>query len=170
MRFKASSSLQLDSLVHETVIYRFQADKAVEYINEKFKPLSIDIETYQKRKKKLIKNDTNISLWLNAYAKIGFALKHKQILEDIEQILTDNWRDYQIENSKPYEEKNKDLCFKYREEIRKNNILLQELSLGSPIIAQIRSQIERYETKLAETKNKMIQANAIVVSPNNNNK
>jgi len=47
-----------------------------------------------------------------------------------------------VENSKSYELKNKNEISKLRYEIRESAKLLQELYLGTPIIAQIKSKID----------------------------
>ena len=54
-------------------------------------------------------------------------------------------KNYLIENSRFYEIKNKNEISKLRYEIRENCKLLQELSLGTPIIAQIKAKIDHVE-------------------------
>jgi hypothetical protein len=54
----------------------------------------------------------------------------------------DTLKDYLIEKSKPFEIRNKNEISKLRYEIRENAKLLQELSLGTPVIAQIKAKIE----------------------------
>ena len=44
--------------------------------------------------------------WINQYAKVGFLTTYKEIFDVIDIIQKDTLRDYFIENSKPYEEKN----------------------------------------------------------------
>jgi hypothetical protein len=60
----------------------------------------------------------------------------------IEGLQQDTLKDYLIEQSKPFEIRNKYEIAKLRYEIRENAKLLQELSLGTPIIAQIKAKIE----------------------------
>ena len=54
----------------------------------------------------------------------------------------DTIRDYLIEMSKPHENRNPELIMKYRYEIMENGKLEQELSLGTPIIAQIKTTVD----------------------------
>jgi hypothetical protein len=57
----------------------------------------------------------------------------------------DTLKDYLIENSKSYELKNKNEISKLRYEIRESAKLLQELYLGTPIIAQLKAKIDHVE-------------------------
>jgi hypothetical protein len=57
------------------------------------------------------------------------------------------WLNYfsKIEQSKPFEIRNKNEISKLRYEVRESAKLLQELYLGTPIIAQIKAKLENVE-------------------------
>ena len=57
----------------------------------------------------------------------------------------DTIRDYLIEQNKPHELKNIDQIQRLRYDIRENAKLIQDLSLGTPIIAQIKAKIDHVE-------------------------
>ncbi len=59
-------------------------------------------------------------------------------------VQNDTIRDY-LEQNKPTHVKNQELIMKLRYEIRENVKLLQELSLGTPVIAQIKAKLEHAE-------------------------
>ena len=88
--------------------------------------------------------------WINQYAKVGFLTTYKEIFDVIDIIQKDTLRDYLAENSKPYEEKNHARIQTYRNSLRENSKLLSELSVGSPIIAQIKARIEKAESRADE--------------------
>ena len=64
----------------------------------------------------------------------------------------DTIRDYLIEQSKPFELKNKNEIARLRYEIRENAKLIQELSLGTPIIAQIKAKLDKNVEVLQSSK------------------
>ena len=60
-------------------------------------------------------------------------------------IQKDTIRDYLVEQNRIGEDKNKYDIRQLRYEIRENAKLLQELSLGTPIIAQIKAKIDQLQ-------------------------
>ena len=57
----------------------------------------------------------------------------------------DTIRDYLNEQKKPFDIKDSQEIRRLRYEIRENAKLLQELSLGTPIVAQIKAKIDQLE-------------------------
>lgn len=137
--FKANENEILNALVSDTVNYGLNERESLSYIKARF-GREISAETYYRRKKQIDSGDY-AKEWLNYFSKIGFVVKHKQIIDVIEMVQQDTLRDYLIEQSKPYEIRNKNEVARLRYEIRENAKLLQELSLGTPIIAQIKAKI-----------------------------
>ena len=133
----------LDALVADSVNYGFSEKEALSYIEIRL-GREISAETYYRRKKKIDSGD-HAKEWLNYFTKIGFVVKHQEIIKTIEMIQKDTIRDYLMENSKSLETRNKNEISKLRYEIRENSKLMQELSLGTPIIAQIKAKIENAE-------------------------
>ena len=82
---------------------------------------------------------------MSYFSKIGFVVKHKQVIEVIEGLQQNTLKDYLIEKSKPFEIRNKNEVSKLRYEIRESAKMLQELYFGTPIIAQIKAKIENVE-------------------------
>jgi hypothetical protein len=80
---------------------------------------------------------------LNFFSRIGFVVNHKRVIDTVEMVQKDTIRDYltmQDSENKDSEEIRKMIC-----DIRENCKLLQELSLETPIIAQIKAKIENVE-------------------------
>ncbi len=138
--FKANENEILNALVSDCINYGFNEREALTYIKSRLGGREISAETYYRRKKQIDSGDY-AKEWLNYFSKIGFVVKHKQIIDVIEMVQQDTLRDYLIEQSKPYEIRNKNEVARLRYEIRENSKLLQELSLGTPIIAQIKAKI-----------------------------
>jgi hypothetical protein len=133
----------LNVLVSDCVNYGLSENEALVYIKTRL-GREISADAYYRRKKS-INSGEYANEWINYFSKIGFVVKHKQIIEIVEKMQQDTLKDYLIENSKSYEIRNKNELSKLRYEIRESAKLLQELYLGTPIIAQIKAKIEHVE-------------------------
>jgi len=141
--FKANENEILNSLVADCINFGLNEKESLSYIKSRFGK-EISAETYYRRKKS-INSGNYANEWINYFSKVGFVVKHKQIIEVIEGLQQDTLQDYLIEKSKPYEIRNKNEVSKLRFEVRESAKLLQELYLGTPIIAQIKAKIEHVE-------------------------
>jgi hypothetical protein len=133
----------LTALVSDCINYGLSEKESLSYIKAR---LGREISTfaYYTRKRK-IDSGEYAQTWINYFSRIGFVVKHKQIIEVIEQMQQDTLKDYLIENSKPFEIRNKNEISKLRYEIRESAKLLQELYLGTPIIAQLKAKLDHVE-------------------------
>lgn len=139
--FTAKENEMLKALVADCINYNFNERESLTYIKSRLgREISADV--YYRRKKQINSGDY-AKEWLNYFSRVGFVVKHKQIIEVVEKIQQDSLKDYLIEQSKPYEIRNKNEIKQLRYEIRENAKLLQELSLGTPIIAQIKAKIDQ---------------------------
>ena len=134
----------LTALVADCVNYGFTEKEALSYIKVRLGGKEISADAYYRRKKHVDSGDY-ANEWLGYFSRVGFVVKHKQIIEVVETLQQDSLKDYLIEQSKPFELRNKNEISKLRYEIRENAKLLQELSLGTPIIAQIKAKINNVE-------------------------
>jgi len=133
----------LNSLVSDCINYGFTEKEALTYIKSRL-GREISSDAYYRRKKS-INSGEYANEWINQFSRIGFVVKHKSIIEVIEGLQQDTLKDYLIENSKPFELKNKNEISKLRYEIRESAKLLQELYLGTPIIAQLKAKIDNVQ-------------------------
>ncbi|MGB9168904.1 MAG: hypothetical protein WCB31_08255 [Nitrososphaeraceae archaeon] len=131
-------------LVADCVNYGYSEKEALSYIKARL-GREISTHAYYVRKK-LVDSGHYAKEWLNYFTRVGFVVKHKQIIEIIEMLQKDSIRDYLIEQAKPHGQKDIDLIQKLRYEIRENCKIMQELSLGTPIIAQIKAKLEHAES------------------------
>jgi hypothetical protein len=84
-------------------------------------------------------------LWLNEFTRIGFVIQHRRLIDNIERIYQDNLNRFFIESRKDTSIRNEDLILKLNSNIRENTTLLQNLGVGSPVIAGIKAKLQRYE-------------------------
>jgi hypothetical protein len=132
----------LTALVADCINYGFSEKESLSYIKARLGGKEISAETYYRRKKQ-IDSGNYANEWLSYFSRIRFVVKHKQIIDVIEMVQKDTIRDYLIEQNKPY--KNAEEIRRLRFDIRENAKLLQELSLGTPIIAQIKARVDHVE-------------------------
>lgn len=125
-------------LVKECMRYNFTNYEAIRYIQVRGYSIS---DRHYYRMKKYLKSDPSITAWLSEYARVGFALAHRDRIEEIQSLMSKAWRMLAIEENKPYESQKKELILKIYGEIRELNKRLTELSLASPIISEIKAQI-----------------------------
>jgi hypothetical protein len=134
----------LVALVSDCVNYGFSESEALTYIKARL-GREISADAYYRGKKQL-DSGHYAKEWLNYFTRVGFVVKHKKIIEIIENLVKDILRDYLIEQSKPYAQKDMELIQKLRSEIMEACKILQDLSLGTPIITQIKAKIEHAES------------------------
>ena len=140
----------LNSLVADCINYSLSEKEALSYIKTRL-DREISPDAYYRRKKN-IDSGNYANEWMSYFSRVGFVVKHKQIIEVVEGLQQDTLKDYLIEKSKPLEIKNKNEISKLRYEIRESAKLLQELYLGTPIIAQIKAKIDRNVEVLQSSK------------------
>lgn len=137
-KFTAQENKILTALVADTVNYSLSEKESLEYIKARFGK-EISSNAYYSRKRK-VDSGSYANEWLNFFSKIGFVINHKRIIDTVEMVQKDTIKDYLImQNS---EKKDPEEIRKMRYDIRENCKLLQDLSLGTPIIAQIKTRIE----------------------------
>ena len=139
--FKTKENEILMPLVADCVNYGFSEKEALEYIKARL-GREISTNAYYKRKRQ-VDSGEHAREYLSYFTRVGFVVKHMQIFEVVEMIQKDTIRDYLIEKDKPEEIRNKNEIRQLRFEIRENSKLLQELSLGTPILAQIKAKIDQ---------------------------
>lgn len=97
------------------------------------------------RIKKYLQSDPSISMWLDSFAKVGWAVAHRDRIEEIEKLMQSTWKMLTAEQSKPESEQNKRLILSIMGELREQNKRLTELSLATPIVSSIKSIIANAE-------------------------
>jgi hypothetical protein len=142
-KFTAKENQVLMPLVADCVNFGLRENEALAYIKVRL-GREISKDAYYERKKK-VDSGEYAKEWLSYFTKIGFTIKHKQILDVVEMVQQDTIRDYLIEQNRPHETRDKLEIRQLRYDIRENAKLIQELSLGTPIVAQIKAKIDHVE-------------------------
>lgn len=130
--------LFLDELVKDCITYRLTENEAMQYIESRFKRISVS--SYKHRKAKLL-NENESQIWLEYFTRIGFVETHKKHIEDVQRLQNDSmYRFYEmIQDREKYDDEK---VLKLKHDIRENIQLLSDLGLGTPIISAIKSKLE----------------------------
>ena len=89
----------LNVLVSDCMNYGLSENEALSYIKTRLdREISADAY-YRQKKNSRFWNYANE--WINYFSRVGFVVKHKQIIEVVEGLQQDTLKDYFIEKSKP---------------------------------------------------------------------
>src|SRR5688572_8900987 len=78
----------LNELIKDCMTFRLNEKEAMNYVRIRFGE-RISPKTYYIRKSKL-QSDTSANIWLSNFTKIGFLIKHKKLLEDVDLVLEES--------------------------------------------------------------------------------
>lgn len=121
--------------------YRLTEPEALVYIRQRYGE-EISLGSY-KRRRILVNSDTSIQRWLNHWTRIGFVKHHKEIIDNAKLLLKDSNRQLIFEENRQV--RNEFLIMKLKDDIRQSLILLSELGMGTPIIAEIKANLAKKE-------------------------
>jgi hypothetical protein len=148
---KMSSKLEyrqklLDKLVSDCITYRLTEKEALQYIEKEYgKPISS--KTYFNIKARVESDESN-QAWFNQFTRIGFVQLHRKLVDNLMKIYEDNMNRFFVvsQDIRGNNKRDEELILKLNREIRENTKLLSELSLGTPIIAALKSRLlEQHE-------------------------
>jgi hypothetical protein len=103
---------------------------------------SISRRFYYKLRDEL-KSDPHIREYLTNYTNIGFVIKHKEREDEMLKLQEDLWRDYhalRVENPEHPDDMKIWTCMRQMISVNKR---LAEISLGTPIVSQIKAQLDQ---------------------------
>jgi len=136
----------LNQLVLDCSIYNFNEEEALGYIKTRFGK-QISGRTFRRYKMNL--EDGNVSQkWMSYFTRAGFAVTQQQLVECAKKILESSMRRLLQEENKENQDDN--LILKLKEEIRKDLELVCNLSFGTPIISNIKTQADNAHSKYNE--------------------
>ena len=138
----------LDKLVSDCITYRLTEKEGLQYIEKEYgKPISS--KTYFNIKARVESDEAN-QAWFNQFTRIGFVQLHRKLVDNLMKIYEDNMNRFyivsrEIRNGNTRDE---ETLFKLNREIRENTKMLSELSLGTPIIAAIKSKLQQHDHEI----------------------
>lgn len=135
----------LYNLVIECETYRLGEKESKEHIKTKTDGECVISSKRYNRIKKRIRSDAECQNWLNYQARIGFVIEHKKRIDEMETVQRVSMRLLLNETTKDESKQNKHLILKILSQIESANKRLAELNLGSPVIAEIKNQVNERE-------------------------
>lgn len=150
----SKSFLFLHELVKDCITYRLTEKESLEYIAQRYGK-NISARTYYKHKN-YFKGEESTEIWLNYFTRLGCITYHRELLCHIEKVQDENMKQFQLETSKPQEQRNEDKIKHLKDDIRKTVSVLSALSLAPPIMKELKARLEherdltlRYEPESA---------------------
>ena len=132
----------LYNLVLDCETYRLSEEEAKEYVRKRTNG-KIELSHVQYyRIKRHIHSDPEIQNWFNHFTRIGFVIEHRKRIEEMELLQKTLLQEYYKELEKPKGKGDKVWLLKLSERIESQNKRLSELTLGNPIIAKIKKQVD----------------------------
>jgi hypothetical protein len=144
-RLTKDRSALLDKLVSDTITFGLHVKEGLGYIRQEYGFVSE--RTYFRRRTILLSDNARDS-WYSYFTRIGFVNLHKKQMDILQMIQDDSLRRLHDEKLKPSKERDENLILKLKKEIRENCLMLSEFSLGTPIVAGIRSKLDKAEPNL----------------------
>ena len=81
--------------------------------------------------------------WCSDFARIGFVEQHKKVCLDLEMILDDSLHRFFEEKQKPPKERDDHLILLLKKDIRAGTLAFQEMSMGTPIMAELKGMLDK---------------------------
>jgi hypothetical protein len=138
-------SALLDKLVSDCVTFSLHLDESLEYIGKNFGPIST--RTYFRRRSK-VTSEESINAWLSYFTRIGFVELHKRLTDTIENLMEDSVIRLYEEEKKQIGNRNENLILSLKKDIKENSKLLIELGTGTPIVASMKSRLDKARARL----------------------
>jgi len=136
--------LVLEQLIMDSTRFGFNEQESLSYIESRTGGKGIARSRYYAIKKKLSENQSSIYKDRMAYqTKLGIIINHFKRIEEIEYIQTTLLRTLHFETSKPKEEQSLFAISKIASNLVTNTRLLVEMNVSSPIVDQIRREIDK---------------------------
>ena len=126
----------LNNLLQDCSTYRLTDRESQDYIKQ-----YTDVELHEKtinKKRKQLENDPHINQWLNHHTRIGFVKEHKTRMNEMEKVQGRLMKKF-------LQTTDIQTIMELSDKIVNVNKRLSELTLGSPIIAQIKKKLEEAE-------------------------
>lgn len=143
-KFKAHETKVLNPLVADCVYLELSERDALKYIEVRL-GRKISKDAYYKRKK-LVDTGEYARDWMNQFTKIGFIVSHQEQLSILQTLQKNTFRDYLDEYEKAPEKRNEAKVQQLAYQIRENVKLIEEVSLGTPVLAQLKAKLEHAES------------------------
>jgi len=120
-------------------MYNFNETDALDYIKTRFGK-AISGRTYRRYKRNL-ENGNASQEWMKHFTRTGFVVTHQLVFEGARRLLESSMRRL-FEEENGGGSANENLILKLKQEIREELKLVTELSIGTPILDNIKAQID----------------------------
>ena len=132
---------QLLEAVRDCITYSLTEREALAYIKNR---TGEELSTrHYYRIKSFVQSEPSTELWLSQFTKLGFVTEHREHVDEVNKARSEMWRMILEEQIKPAEQQDKLLIAKLYSQIHENIKLASALNLGTPVVAQIKSMLDK---------------------------
>lgn len=143
----------LEELVRDTMLYGLDERESLVYIRKRGVGISISRSNFYSIKKRIFQNEVNtLEKRLTNHARVGFALAHFSVIDQIKGMQKILFQTLLEESSKPSERKNLFAISRLVTNLLENIQALRTLNLDAPFLAAYKAEIDKVKNlkRLAE--------------------
>ena len=134
----------LEELVRDTMLYGLNERESLMYVRKRAVGISISRANLYNIKKRISHNEVNmLEKRLTNYARVGYALSHFQVIDQIKGMQKILFQTLLEESSKPSEKKNLFAMSRLASNLLDNINALRTLNLDAPFVAAFKAEIDK---------------------------
>lgn len=142
-RITAEERIEIKQVIREQKMYGWTDKESLAICKHRLKRVrGIGLRTYVSMKSEFA-NDNEITEWYAVQAKAGFLENYKQIIEEMIFVKQRLLLKFDYETSKPLEEQSSHIVSILSRNVREQLLALAALNVGSPILMQIKTLIDK---------------------------
>jgi hypothetical protein len=141
----------LEELVHDTMLYGLKERESLMYVRKRAVGISISRANLYNIKKRISHNEVNkLEKRLTNHARVGFALSHFTVIDQIRGIQKILFQTLLEESSKPSEKKNLFAISRLASNLLDLTNALRTLNLDAPFLTAYKAEIDKVKNRLGE--------------------
>ena len=145
----------LEELVRDTMLYGLNERESLMYVRKRAVGISISRANLYNIKKRISHNEVNmLEKRLTNHARVGYALGHFQVIDQIKGVQKILFQTLLEESSKPSEKKNLFAMSRLASNLLDNINALRTLNLDAPFVAAFKAEIDKVKSSKASGGNK----------------
>jgi hypothetical protein len=142
-RLTVDDRIEIKQIIREQKMYGWTNKEALEICKHRLRwRRGVGTRTYEIMKAEFA-NDNEVTEWITVQAKAGYLENYKQIVDEMVFVKQRILRNFDYETSKPIEQQNPFIVSALSRNIREQLLALAALNVGSPILLQIKSLIDK---------------------------
>ena len=156
----------LEELVHDTMLYGLNERESLMYVRKRAVGISISRANLYNIKKRISYNEVNmLEKRLTNHARVGYALSHFQVIDQIKGMQKILFQTLLEESSKPSEKKNLFAMSRLASNLLDNVNALRTLNLDTPFVAAYKAEIDKVKVMKCQPEINLIREPSALTIP-----